>query len=72
MVFDLLAPSITIPSRIVNNSRGTLIENIFTNSILPEIVLEILVSISDHPPSLLIVPVENKRIDPQEKIQYTT
>ena len=71
MVFDLLAPSITIPSRIINNSRGTLIENIFTNSILPEIVLEILVSISDHPPPLLIVPVENKRIAPQEKIQYT-
>ena len=36
MMATLLAPSITIPTRF-NNSGGTLIDNIFTNTVLPDI-----------------------------------
>ena len=34
MMATLLAPSITIPTRF-NNGGGTLIDNIFTNTVLP-------------------------------------
>ena len=68
---NLLASAITIPSRINNNGRGTLIDDIFTNSILPDKTSgNLSVNISDHLSSFLIVPVENKCINTQRKIQY--
>ena len=70
MMATLLAPSITIPTRF-NNSGGTLIDNIFTNSILPDISSgNLKVSISDHLPSFLIIPIEKRQHKPTNKIQY--
>ena len=67
---NLLAPSITIPTRI-NSNGGTLIDNIFTNSILPEKYSgNLSVSISDHLPSFLIIPIENKQHKSQKTIHY--
>ena len=37
MMATLLAPSITIPTRINNNGGGSLIDNIFTNTVSPDI-----------------------------------
>jgi len=71
MMSNLLEPAITIPTRISNNGRGTLIDNIFTNSILPDKTSgNLSVNISDHLPSFLIVPVENKCTNTQKKTQY--
>ena len=71
MMSNLLAPAITIPTRISNSGRGTLIDNIFTNSILPDKTSgNLSVNISDHLPSFLIVPVENKCTNTQKKTQY--
>ena len=39
MMSKLLAPSITLPTRISHNGRAFLIDNIFTNSILPKKIL---------------------------------
>ena len=70
MMANFLAPSITIPTRI-NNNGGTLIDNIFTNYILPDKCSgNLTVSISDHFPSFLIIPIENKQHNSQRKIQY--
>ena len=70
MMSNLLAPSITIPTRITTRG-GTLIDNIFTNSILPDKCSgNLAVSISDHLPSFLIIPMENKKSNSQNKIQY--
>ena len=70
MMSNLLAPSITIPTRI-NSKGGTLIDNIFSNSIQSEKCSGNLnVSISDHLPSFLIIPIENKQHKSQNKIQY--
>ena len=70
MMANLLAPSITIPTRI-NSNGGTLIDNIFTNSILPEKYSgNLSVSISDHLPSFLIIPIENKQHKSQKTIHY--
>ena len=70
MMSNFLAPSITIPTRI-NNNGGTLIDNIFTNYILPDKCSgNLTVSISDHFPSFLIIPTENKRYDSKKKTQF--
>ena len=70
MMANLLAPSITIPTRITTRG-GTLIDNIFTNSILPDKCSgNLAVSISDHLPSFLIIPMENKKSNSPSKIQY--
>ena len=69
MITKLLASSITIPTRL-NNNGGTLIDNIFTNSILPDRYSEnLVVSISDHLPSFIITLIENKQCKSQNKIQ---
>ena len=70
MMANLLTPSITVPTRITTRG-GTLIDNIFTNSILPDKCSEnLVVSISDHLPSFLIIQMENKKSNAQSKIQY--
>ena len=70
MMAKFLASSITIPTRI-NNNGGTLIDNIFTNYLLPDKCSgNLTVNISDHFPSFLINPIENKRHNSQRKIQY--
>ena len=70
MMANLLAPSITIPTRI-NSNGGTLIDNIFTNSILPEKYSgNFSISISDHLPSFLIIPIESKQHKSQKTIHY--
>ena len=63
MMATLLAPSITIPTRINNNGGGTLIDNIFTNTVSPNISSgNLKVSISDHLPSFLIIPIEKRQL----------
>ena len=67
---NLLAPSITISSRI-NTNGGTLIDNIFTNSILSDRYSgNLVVSFADHLLSFLITTIENKQCKSQNKIQY--
>ena len=70
MMANLLAPTITIPTRI-NINTGTLNDDIFSNYILPDNKFgNLMVSISNHLPSFLIVPNENKQRKLQKIIQY--
>ena len=56
MMTALLAPVITVPTRL-NNNGGTLIDNIFTNNIQEDRICgNLIVNISDHLPSYLLVP----------------
>ena len=67
---NFLAPSITIPTRITSKG-GTLIDNIFTNSITSDRTSgNLTVSISDHFPSFLIIPVENNELSSPATVQY--
>ena len=60
MMTNLLAPSITIPTRI-NPVANSLIDNIFTNDINPDLKSgNLTIGISDHLPSFLIVPKKNQ------------
>ena len=70
MMSNFLAPSITIPTRITLNG-GTLIDNIFTNSItLDRTSGNLTVGISDHFPSFLFIPVENNQLSSPATVQY--
>ena len=54
MLFNFFQPHILQPSRIINNNKPTLIDNIFLNSIEHEKLNGKLVSkISDHLPNLI-------------------
>ena len=53
---NLLLPLISLPTRVVNSSH-TLIDNIFTNVINPDIISgNLAVGISDHLPSFTLIP----------------
>ena len=58
MMSNFLIPTITLPTKI-NYGRSTLIDNIFTNEIVPDIISgNLTVSISDHLPSFVLIPKE--------------
>ena len=64
---NLLLPSITIPTRI-NPTNNSLIDNIFTDNINPDIKSgNLTVGISDHLPSFIIVPQKNKNHLPRKQ-----
>ena len=70
MTSNFLMPSIVIPTKI-NRSRNTLIDNIFTNQIDPDIISgNLSASISDHLPSFVIIPKHNQRHLPKRHNIY--
>ena len=66
MMIHLLLPTITIPTRI-NPVNNTLIDNIFTNDINPDIVSgNFTIGISDHLPSFIAIPRLNQNHIPKK------
>ena len=60
-----LLPTITLPTRI-NRKSNTVIDNIFTNHYHPDMTTgNLLLGISDHLPSFLIVPKSNQNHTPK-------
>ena len=56
MMSNFLCPTITLPTKI-NSFRHTIIDNIFTNQINPDMISgNLCIAISDHLPSFLLVP----------------
>ncbi len=63
-------PSIHIPTKI-NRVTNTLIDNIFTNQINPDIISgNLSASISDHLPSFVIIPKHNQQHLPKKHNIY--
>ena len=70
MTSNFLMPSIIIPTKI-NRSRNSLIDNIFTNQINPDIISgNLSFSISDHLPSFVIIPKHNQHHLPKKHNIY--
>ena len=70
MMSNLFAPAITIPTR-VNDTGGTLIDNIFTNDILPDRKSgNLIVAISDHYPSFFVIPQEPETNQSKSSVRY--
>ena len=68
MMSNFLYPSITLPTKI-NLVKPTIIDNIFTNQIIPEMISgNLCISISDHLPSFLVVPCNNQYQLPKQSI----
>ena len=66
-----IIPTISIPTKI-NPKRNTVIDNIFTNQIHPNITAgNITLAISDHLPSFLIIPHDNQNHLPKKNNLYT-
>ena len=66
MTDKLLLPVISLPTRVINSSKS-LIDNIFTNVLNPDIISgNIAVGISDHLPSFLIIPKSNVQYIPKK------
>lgn len=66
MMTYMLLPSITLPTRI-NPINNTLIDNIFTSDIHPELISgNLSVAISDHLPSFLVIPKQNQNFLPKK------
>ena len=67
---NYLLPSILLPTRVTNSSK-TLIDNIFTNSISPDIISgNLTIGISDHLPSFMIIHKSNHQHLPQKHNIY--
>ena len=65
MMSSCLLPTITLPTRI-NRKSNTVIDNIFTNHYHPDMTTgNLLLGISDHLPSFLIVPKSNQNHTPK-------
>ncbi len=70
MMDNLLLPSITIPTRI-NPTNNSLIDNIFTDNINPDIKTgNLTIGISDHLPSFFIAPQKNTNHQPKKQKLY--
>ena len=71
MMSSFLLPVITLPTKI-NKEKSTVIDNIFTNQINPEMKSgNLQLAISDHLPSFLIVPKDNQNHLPKKHNLYT-
>ena len=71
MMSSHIIPTITIPTKI-NPNKSTVIDNIFTNQIHPDMLSgNLTLSISDHLPSFLIVPQDNQNHAPTKHNLYT-
>ena len=66
MMTNMLLPTITLPTRI-NAVNNTLIDNIFTSDIHPQLISgNLSIGISDHLPSFLIIPKKNQNFLPKK------
>ena len=66
-----MIPTITFPTKI-NPKKNTVIDNIFTNQINPDIISgNIALAISDHLPSFLAIPRDNQNHLPKKNNLYT-
>merc|ERR1712080_322003 len=64
-------PTITIPTKI-NPKKSTIIDNIFTNQIHPDMQSgNLTLAISDHLPSFFILPRDNQDHTPHKQNLYT-
>ena len=71
MTSNFLLPSISLPTRMTDTS-GTLIDNIFTNSTNPDAISgNLTIGISDHLPSIFIVPKPNQNHLPKKHNLFT-
>ena len=71
MMSSFLLPVISIPTKI-NTVNDTLIDNIFTNEFNPDLISgNFTEDISDHLPSFLIIPKNNKKKLPKNHNIYT-
>ena len=71
MMSSFQLPVITIPTKI-NTNKNTVIDNIFTNHIHPDMKSgNLTLAISDHLPSFFIVPRENQNHMPKHHNLYT-
>ena len=70
MMSSFLLPTITIPTKI-NSVKSTVIDNIFTNNINPDLCSgNLAIGISDHLPSFAIVPKKNQNHMPKKQALY--
>ena len=68
---NFLLPLITIPTKI-NSGTNTLIDNIFTNHLHPDMKTgNLSIKISDHLPSFMIVPSQNQNHLPKKHNLYS-
>ena len=71
MMSNHLITTITVPTKI-NPKKNTVIDNIFTNQINPDIISgNIALAISDHLPSFLVIPRDNQNHIPKKNNLYT-
>ena len=71
MMSNFFLPLITIPAKI-NSGTNTLIDNIFTNHLHPDIKTgNLSIKISDHLPSFMIVPTQNQNHLPKKHNLYS-
>ena len=71
MMSNHMIPTITVPTKI-NPKKNTVIDNIFTNQINPDIISgNIALAISDHLPSFLVIPRDNQNHIPKKNNIYT-
>ena len=70
MMSSLQLPVITLPTKI--NPQNTIIDNIFTNQIYPDMKSgNLSISISGHLPSFFILPKDNQNHLPKKQNLYT-
>ena len=70
MMSNQLTPSILVPTKI-NTKRDTVIDNIFTNQINPDLISgNLTITISDHLPSFVLVPKDNQNHLPKKQDNY--
>ena len=68
---NFFLPLITIPTKI-NSGTNTLIDNIFTNHLHPDMKSgNLSIKISDHLPSFMIVPTQNQNHLPKKHNLYS-
>ena len=71
MMSSFQLPVITLPTKI-NPKKHTIIDNIFTNQIHPDMKSgNLSISISDHLPSFFIIPKDNQNHLPKKQNLYT-
>ena len=71
MMASHLLPTITIPTKI-NPKKSTVIDNIFTNQIHPDMISgNLTLAISDHLLSFLIIPRDNQNHIPKKQNLFT-
>ena len=69
MYFNMFHPHIQLPTRIVDNAQPSLLDNIFTNTLDPDIISgNLLDKITDHLPNFIVVLNNAKPPDSKIKV----